>query len=80
MKAKLLKASGDGGIDVKYKCKRICRGNYAYRGYIIYCVGYYNPDHRVAWEAVPEGNALRADFHGFSLREVKIAIDCNLDK
>ena len=80
MKAKLLKASGDGGINKKHKCKRLRRGNYAYRGYIIYCVGYYNPEHRVCWEACPKSNMLCADFHGFSLREVKIAIDCDLDK
>ena len=80
MKAKLLKASGDGGIDMKHKCKRLRRGNYEYRGYIIQCVGYYHPEHRVCWEACPKSNMLCADFHGFSLREVKIAIDCDLDK
>ena len=64
---------------MRHKCKRICKGNYSYRGYIIYCVGYYNPDHRVVWEACQEGNMLCADFRGFTLREVKIAIDCDLD-
>ena len=65
---------------MKHKCKRICRGLYEYREYIIQCVGYYNPEHRVVWEACPKGNMLCADFHGFSLREVKMAIDYDLDK
>ena len=65
---------------MKYKCKRISSGNYEYRGYIIQCVGYYHPDHHVVWEACPKSNMLYADFHEFSLREVKIAIDDDLDK
>lgn len=62
-----------------HKCKRIRRGNYEYRGYTIQCVGYYHPEHRVVWEACPKGE-IYADFHGFSLREVKMAIDNDLDK
>ena len=63
-----------------HKCKRIRRGNYEYRDYIIQCIGYYHPEHRVCWEACPKNNILCADFHGFSLREVKMAIDYDLDK
>lgn len=65
---------------MKHKCKRIRRGNYEYRGYIIQCEAYYyHPEHRVIWEACPKGE-IYADFHGFSLREVKMAIDYYLDK
>ena len=62
-----------------HKCKRIRRGNYEYREYIIQCMGYYQPERRVIWEACPKGE-IYADFHGFSLREVKMAIDNDLDK
>ena len=68
-----------GGIVMKHKCKRIHSGNYEYRGYIIQCVGYYPPEQRVVWEACPKGE-IYADFHGFSLKEVKMAIDNDLDK
>lgn len=64
---------------MKHKCKRLHRGKYEYRGYIIQCVGYYPHEQRMAWEAVPKGE-IYADFHGFSLREVKMDIDYNLDK
>ena len=64
---------------MKHKCKRIRRGNYEYRGYIIQCLGYYHPEKRIIWEACPKGK-IYADYNGFSLREVKIAIDCDLDK
>ena len=64
---------------MKHKCKRIHRGKYEYRGYIIQCAGYYHPEHRVCWEACPKGE-IYADFHGFSLWEVKMAIDYDLDK
>lgn len=42
-------------------------------------MGYYHPEHRVCWEAGPKGE-IYADFHGFSLREVKMYIDRDLDK
>ncbi len=31
---------------------KISKGEYIYRGYRIYCFGYYEPEHRVVWEAV----------------------------
>ena len=65
---------------MKHKCKRIRSGNYEYRGYIIQCLAYYHPEQRVVWEACPRGNTLCADFHGFSLKEVKMAIDYDLHK
>ena len=64
---------------MKHRCKRIRCGTYEYRGYIIQSVGYYNPEHRVCWEAhLP--NELWADFHGYSLKEVKLFIDDDLDR
>ena len=50
-----------------------------YRGYIIQCAGYYPPEQRIVWEGGPKGE-IYADFHGFSLSEVKLAIDYDLDK
>ena len=67
------------GIVMKHKCKKIHRGNYEYRGYIIQCGGYYHPEHRITWEACPKGE-IYADFHGFSLSEVKRTIDYYSDK
>ena len=61
------------------RCKRIRCGTYEYRGYIIQSVGYYHPEHRVCWEA-HLSNGFCADFHGYSLKEVKLLIDYDLDK
>ena len=64
---------------MKHKCKRIRKGKYEYRGHIIQCAGYHAPEHRIVWEAGPKGE-IYADFHGFSLKEVKMYIDRDLDK
>ena len=64
---------------MKHKCKRIRRGNYEYRGYIIQCVGYYHPEHRVCWEACPK-DEIYADFTDFPcgrLRWLLIVIQTN---
>lgn len=70
---------------VKHRCKRLRTGKYLYRGVEITCVGYYEPEHRVVWE----GSVIRhdvskycpcGDYHGYSLREVKMFIDEDLDK
>lgn len=58
---------------MEYRCKRLSKGHYLYRGYNIVCVGYYHPEHRVAWEAHNDNGYGVA--HGFSLREVKLWID-----
>lgn len=61
----------------EYKHHKISKGHYIYRGFEIVCVGYYNPEHRVCWEAVDEyGNGFA---HGFSLKEVKMWVDEALD-
>lgn len=38
----------------KFKVHRISKGEYLYRGYKIKCVGYYEPDHHIAWEGYDE--------------------------
>lgn len=53
----------------KVACKKIKKGTYEYKDWIIYSVGYYSPEQKVCWEAVnKETNC--ADFHGFSKKEV----------
>ena len=57
-----------------FPCKKIKAGEYEYRGWIISCVGYYEPEHRVCWEAIdPETNC--GDFHGYSKKQIKWLID-----
>lgn len=52
---------------------RIRKGSYIYRGYYIECLGYYDPEHYVVWEAVDEhGNGFA---HSYSLKGVKREID-----
>lgn len=58
---------------MRNKAKRLSRGHYLYRGYKITCVGYYEPEHRVVWEAVDEDGCGWA--HSFTLRETKRQID-----
>ena len=53
--------------------KRIHKGSYIYRCYYIECLGYYEPEHHIVWEAVDEhGNGFA---HSYSLKGVKREID-----
>lgn len=61
----------------KYRAKRLSSGEYLYRGFKIICIGYYNPDQHVVWEAVDEHGCGFA--HSFSLRDTKAEIDWELD-
>lgn len=61
----------------KHRAKRIGKGHYQYRGFDIICVGYYGPEHRVAWECVDEND--HGFGQGFSLRECKMWVDAELD-
>ena len=61
-----------------HKTKKISKGHYLYRGFEVICVGYYNPEGRVCWEAVDENGCGCA--HGYSLKEVKMWIDYILDR
>ena len=59
------------------KAKKIRRGKYIYRGYIITCIGYYPPEQRTVQEAEDENGC---DFaHSFSLRDTKHLIDESLN-
>lgn len=62
----------------KERAKRIRCGCYLYRGFVINCIGYYEPDHKTVWEAVDESGGGFA--HSYSLREAKKEIDYELDK
>ena len=64
---------------MKHKCKRISAGHYLYRGFEIICVGYYNPEHRVCWEAV-EKDGLSGFGQSYSLKETKKWVDYELDE
>lgn len=60
----------------KHRAKRISERHYIYRGFHIYGM-YYHPEHRVCWEAVDNDGSGFA--HGFTLKETKEFIDCELD-
>lgn len=50
-----------------------------YRGFKIVCVGYYNPEHRICWEAIDTDE--KSGFaHSYTLKGVKREIDYELDK
>ena len=63
----------------KHICKKISRGHYKYRGFEIVCAGYYNPEHRVCWEAI-DTDGISGFAHSYTLRDVKREIDYELDK
>lgn len=63
---------------MNHTAKRISAGHYIYRGYKVTCLGYYEPEHRVVWEAEDENGCGFA--HSFSLRDTKRLIDECLDK
>lgn len=65
-------------ITPKHKAKRLSRGHYIYRGFKITCVGYYEPEKRIVWEAEDENGCGFA--HSFSLRDTKRLIDDELDR
>ena len=63
---------------MKHKAKRLSSGHYLYRGFEIICVGYYQPENRVCWEAVDENGC--GFGQSYSLKETKREIDDELDK
>lgn len=66
-------------MEKKFPCTKIKAGKYAYRGWVISRVGYYEPERRVVWEGYdPETGS--ADFHGFSKGEIKKLINKSLTK
>lgn len=62
----------------KYKAKRLERGRYLYRGFIVEWVGYVDSLHHNGWQAHDD------DFNYFaqsgSLKETKMYIDTILDE
>ena len=61
-----------------YRAKRISKGEYIYRGFRVYCFGYYEPEHHVVWEAVDSmGDGVA---HGLSKRSVMRGIDYFMDR
>ena len=63
---------------IKHTIKCINSGHYEYRGYEIRCLGYYPPERSIVWEAYDEYDCGFA--HANTLREVRIAIDDELNK
>lgn len=63
----------------KHTAKRISAGHYIYRGFQIICVGYYNPDHKVCWEAI-DTDGISGFAHSYSLKDTKRLIDYELDR
>ena len=66
-------------VNDSFSCKKIRSGKYEYRGWIIICIGYYEPEQCVVWEAHDPKTGC-ADFHGFSKKEIKRLIDEDLSK
>lgn len=58
-------------------CRKIRAGKYEYKGWIISCVGYHEPDQKVCWEAYSPTTG-QADYHGYSKRMVKALIDADM--
>ena len=58
--------------------KKIARGEYEYRGYLIRRLGYYHPEKRVAWEGIDKNGDGIA--RGFTKREIVREIDYMIDR
>lgn len=63
---------------MKHKAKRISTGHYVYRGYCVNCVGYYEPERRVCWEAIDIDGCGFA--HSYTLRDTKKLIDKEIER
>ena len=62
---------------MKQGATKISAGQYKYKGFIINCLGYYEPEHRTCWEAVDrEGNGFG---HAYTKWEVMRNIDYELE-
>lgn len=53
---------------------KIKSGEYLYKGYRIVCIGYYEPEHRIVWEAENLETGC-GDFHAYTKREIIDFID-----
>jgi len=61
------------------RAKRIAKGEYMYKGYKIRFFGYYEPEHRVVWEAIDESTS-EGVAHGFTKKECMREIDYFTDR
>ena len=60
------------------KTKKICKGKYEYRSYLVIRFGYYHPEKRVCWEGWnSEGDSIA---YGYTKKEVMREIDYILDR
>lgn len=64
-------------INKKHKAKRIKAGEYLYRGFKLYCVGYYDAEHKYCWEAEDKDGSCFAQ--AYSLKDCKLFVDIELD-
>ena len=53
---------------------KVRNGIYTYKGYDVYCCGYYHPDQCVWWEATNQQTGC-ADYHATTKREIMKMID-----
>lgn len=59
--------------------KKIRKGRYEYRGYILCYHGYYEPDHCIWWEAVSKKTDC-ADYHVHTKKELIEMIDADAEE
>lgn len=57
---------------------KINKGHYLYKGYAVYSIGYYEPEHCICWEAVDINGCAIA--HGKSFAECKLFVDDYIDR
>lgn len=58
--------------------KKIKKGEYEYRGFLVICFGYYEPKKRIVWEGINRitGNEIAK---GFTKKEIMREIDYFID-
>ena len=61
------------------KSKKVNKGEYLYRGFKVYCFGYYEPEHRTVWEGIDEISG-EGVARGYTKREVISEIDYFMDR
>lgn len=60
------------------KLKKLSKGHYEYRGYLINCIGYYPPEKRVVWECVDEDGC--GFGHDYTLKGCMFWIDEEINR
>jgi len=67
-----------GTMTGKHVAHKITSGHYLYRGFFIICIGYYNQEQRVCWEAYDSRGYGFA--HGYTLKDSKRLVDRVIDE